>query len=73
MNRKKLIAPIVITGILCVFFVGYLVLYSVLPIPFLFKVLLALIFIALAGVSLFVLVERIHEIKSGEEDDLDKY
>lgn len=73
MNRKKLAAPIVITLILCVIFVGYMVLYFILPIPFVFKVVLALILILLTGVSLFVLAERIHEIKSGEEDDLDKY
>lgn len=73
MNRKKLAAPIVITVILCIIFVGYMILYFILPIPFVFKVLLALILILLAGVSLFVLAERIHEIKSGEEDDLDKY
>ncbi len=29
--------------------------------------------LALIGVSIFVLIERITEIRSGEEDDLSKY
>ena len=42
-----------------------------LPLPV--KLIGALIPLALVGVSVYVLVERIKEIRSGEEDDLDNY
>lgn len=73
--KKKLIAPIIITVLLVLYFIGYAVLIvdlgAVLPMPV--KVIGFLIPIALAGVSIFVLVERIKEIRSGEEDDLSEY
>ena len=37
------------------------------------RLLLGVAPLALMGVSVFVLVERIREVRSGEEDDLDRY
>ena len=37
------------------------------------KALLCLIPLAVCGVAVYVLVQRIREINSGEEDDLDQY
>ena len=37
------------------------------------KILFGVIPLALIGVVVYVLVERMNEIRSGEEDDLSKY
>ena len=72
-HRKKMAAPIVIT----VLFVLYLIAYVVMVIlaagwsPA--TLLLAIPLVARGIGMVVVLKERIREIKSGEEDDLEKY
>ena len=72
-HRKKMAAPIVIT----VLFVLYLMAYVVMVIlaagwsPAM--LLLTIPLVALGIGMVVVLKERIREIKSGEEDDLEKY
>jgi hypothetical protein len=79
MYAKKLIAPIVITIIMVLLFCS-----AFIPIFFidgvsasdfhwLEIVLICGIPLLLAGVSIYVLIERIKEVRSGEEDDLGKY
>ncbi len=70
---KKMIAPIVIVVILCTYYIGFAAVCVLIPIPVIAKLLLAIIPLALAGVSIFVFIERIKEIRSGEEDDLSEY
>lgn len=73
MRTKKLIAPIIITVLLVLFFLGVCAACFLLVMP-LFERLLGLVTsVALIGVSVFVLVERISEIMRGEEDDLSNY
>ncbi len=70
---KKMIAPIVITA----FFILYLILYVVLVIrvavfePLL--IMLAIPLVLLGGGLVYVLLERLNEIKKGEDDDLSNY
>ena len=69
---KKLIAPIIVT-ILMVF---YYVLYFGFLISLLegvWKYALGIIPLAFSTVMIKVCIERINEIKKGEEDDLSKY
>lgn len=68
----KMIAPIVITALTVAYFVLYfgLIIGTVEGIA---KVLLGIIPLALAGTMLYVCIERIKEIKKGEEDDIGKY
>ncbi len=73
MKARKLIAPVVVTVILSLFFLFYLAMCLIMPMPIFGKVIGAVICLALIGVSVFVLVERIKEIRSGELDDLSKY
>lgn len=73
MHYKKLIAPIVITILLSLYFIGYVVASFFISMPLLFRIITIGIPLVLVGVSVFVLVERIKEIRSGEEDDLSKY
>lgn len=74
MKAKKMIAPIIITLILFLYNIGFVALCFVdEEMPFVVKVLGGAIPFAVACVSVYVLIERINEIRSGEEDDLSKY
>lgn len=73
MHTKKLIAPIIIGVVLGVYYMLLVLLCLIIPIPVFAKILMAVIPLALAGVIIFVMIERINEIRSGEEDDLSQY
>lgn len=72
-HGKKVIAPIII--VLCI--VGYYVLLGFfllkLPIPGFFKILAVIGPGLISMVFVKVLIERIQEIRKGEEDDLSEY
>ena len=71
-HGKKMIAPIVITVIVVLYYLLYfgVLLYFL---PLILKILFGIIPFLLGGVMIYVCVERIREIKGGEEDDLSKY
>ena len=70
--KNKMIAPIVISVIIILYYVVYFgILIAVLD--GIWKWLLGIIPLALSAVMLKVCIERIKEIKKGEEDDLSKY
>ena len=70
---KKMIAPIVITIVVVLYFLVYcVVLISLIQTPVL-RVLLAVVPLLLGAAMIGVLIQRIREIKGGEEDDLGKY
>jgi len=74
MNKKKLIAPIVITAVFVVYYIGFACACIFLDfMPLLAKILGSVIPLLLSGVFIYVLAERIKEIKKGEEDDLSQY
>lgn len=68
-----MIAPIIITVMLVLTLLAYVGIWAIIPIPVIFKLVIALILMALIGVALYNLYERIQEIRSGEEDDLSNY
>jgi len=68
-----MIAPIIITILLLIYIGFYVWVWSVIPIQKWGKIIGLAIPLSLMGVSIFVLIERIKEIRSGEEDDLSKY
>ncbi len=72
-HMRKLIAPIVIICIAVAYYiiVGFCISY--IPAPFGGKLLLFIIPAAFIGVSIYVLIQRINEVRSGEEDDLSQY
>ncbi len=70
---KKMIAPIIIAILTILGLLGYGAIWFFVPILLPIKILIGVVFLALCGVSIFVLIERIKEIRSGEEDDLSKY
>ena len=71
-HNKKLIAPIIVSAIMVLYYVVYFgILMAVLD--GIWKWLLGMIPLAFTAVMLKVCIERINEIKKGEEDDLSKY
>ncbi len=71
-HGKKMVAPIVVTVIVLLYYVLYFgVLLSLLP--GIWKYLLGILPLFFAVVLIKVCVERIKEIKKGEEDDLSQY
>ncbi|MBQ9983713.1 MAG: hypothetical protein IJP29_03910 [Lachnospiraceae bacterium] len=75
MNQKnqKIIVPIIVAILLILYYVLYFaILIAMLP-GILIKILFVIVPLALAGVTIYVCVQRIQEIRSGEEDDLSKY
>ena len=71
-NKKKMIAPIIITVIVVLYYVFYFGLLISL-IDGIWKYLLGIIPLLFSAVMIGVCIERIKEIKKGEEDDLSKY
>lgn len=72
-KKKKIIAPIVVTILVVLYFIFYFtVLITIIP-GIAVKLLFGIIPLAFAGVLIYVCVQRIKEIRSGEEDDLSKY
>jgi len=70
--KNKMIAPIVISVIIILYYVVYFGILIAL-LDGVWKWLLGIIPLALSAVMLKVCIERINEIKKGEEDDLSKY
>lgn len=72
-RKKKMIAPIVITTLLIIYYIFYfVVLIAVIPVTIM-KIIFGIIPVVFAGVLIYVCIQRINEIRSGEEDDLSKY
>ncbi|GHV75680.1 hypothetical protein AGMMS49942_05010 [Spirochaetia bacterium] len=72
-HAKKIIAPIVVTiGIALYYTIGVIVLLNV-ALPDIIKVTAIIVSVIVTVVFVFVLIERIKEIRSGEEDDLSQY
>ena len=72
--QKKLIAPIIVTVITIAFLIFYFgLIFVLIPLSVGLRLLIGLIPLCLAGVSVFVIVERIMEVRSGEVDVLSNY
>lgn len=71
-HKKKMVAPILVTVIMVLYYVAYFgFLMSFLD--GIWRWALGIIPLAFSGVMIAVCVERIKEIKKGEEDDLSQY
>ncbi len=72
-NKKKMAAPVVITVIFLAYLAAYAVFLAMAAQFHPLMILLAVPLVALGIGMIYVLRERIREIRSGEEDDLDDY
>jgi len=74
LHGRKLVAPIVVGALLIAWFCFWLaVCFSVRELSLGIKLAGALVPLAFIAVTVFVMIERIKEIRSGEEDDLSQY
>lgn len=71
-HRKKMIAPIIITILFVLYYAFYFTIVITLA-DGIWKLFLGIIPVVLAVIMIYVCVQRIKEIKEGEEDDLSKY
>ena len=71
-HKKKMVAPIVITVIMVLYYIIYFALIA----SFLegvFRIFFGIIPAVFAVVMIYVCFQRINEIEGGEEDDIGKY
>lgn len=71
-HRKKMLPPIVISVIIILYYVVYFGILITL-LEGIWKYVLVIIPLIFSAVTLKVCIERIKEIKEGEEDDISKY
>ena len=74
MKKKGLLGAVLSALFVMIYYGGLLLLFAFQPeIPSWARILLCLIPLGVCAVVIFVLVQRIRELKSGETDDLDNY
>ena len=69
---KKMIAPIIVSAIMILYYVVYFG-FLILLLDGIWKYMLGIIPFLLSAVMVKVCIERISEIRKGEEDDIGKY
>ena len=76
MKKKKTqyIGPVIAASLLILYYIGMAVMFILIPeISLTVRLLLCLIPAVITALIIYVLVQRIREIRSGETDDLDRY
>ena len=71
-HKRKMIAPIIVSVLMVLYYIvyfGFLISF----LDLVWGIILGVIPLAFSVVTIAVCVERIKEIKKGEEDDLSKY
>ena len=71
-HKKKMIAPMLVTIILIIYYVVYFG-FLIFLLDGVWKYILGIFPIAFSAIMIYVCIERIKEIKKGEEDDISKY
>ena len=71
-HKKKMIAPIIITVIMILYYIAYFG-FLISLLDGIWKYVLGIIPLVFSGTMIYVCIERINEIKKGEEDDISKY
>ena len=69
-----MIAPVVIVALISIYYIAIGVIFAYMNgVPMLAKIIALVVPALLSGVAITVLLQRIKEIKKGEDDDLSKY
>ncbi len=71
-HKKKMIAPIVITVIMILYYIAYFG-FLISLLDGIWKYVLGIIPLVFSAIMIYVCIERINEIRKGEEDDISKY
>ena len=72
LHKKKMVAPVVVTVLMVLYYAVYFG-FLITLVSGVWKILLGVIPLVFSAVMVKVCIERINEIKKGEEDDLSKY
>ena len=72
LHKKKMIAPIVVTVVMILYYVVYFGFIMSL-LDGIWRYALGIVPVLFAGVTIYVCIQRIDEIKKGEEDDIGQY
>ena len=71
-HKNKMTAPIIICIVLVLYFIFYFgILYM--NLSGILRFILGILPLGFAGLTVWVSIERINEIREGEEDDIGKY
>ena len=74
MKKRGYLAPTLVVAFLILYYGGIVAVFVCVPgIPGWAKALLCIVPLAVCALAVYALVQRIKEIQSGEEDDLDQY
>lgn len=69
-----MIAPVVIVALISIYYIAIGVIFAYMNgVPMLAKIIALVVPALLSGVAITMLIQRIKEIKKGEDDDLSKY
>ena len=69
-----MIAPVVIVALISIYYIAIGVIFAYMNgVPMLAKIIALVVPALLSGVAITVLIQRIKEIKKGEDEDLSKY
>lgn len=71
-HKKKMVAPIVVTVLMILYYILYFGFLMSLLQGF-WRYALGILPLAFSGVTIYVCIQRILEIKKGEEDDISQY
>ena len=71
-HKKKFLAPLIVTIIMILYYIAYFG-FLISLLDGVWKYVLALFPLAFSGVTIYVCIERINEIRKGEEDDISQY
>ena len=72
-HKSKIIAPAIVASVIIVYYIIVTVVFMIFKVPGIIRLLAILTSGIVTAIMILVLIERIKEIKSGEEDDLSKY
>ena len=72
-HTKKMIAPIIIVFLILAYYIAFGVFFVKFAAPLILKLIGIIVPAALSAAFIWLLAERLNEIKGGEEDDLGKY
>ena len=72
MKKKKMIAPIIVTVLMVLYYVVYFG-FIISLLEGIWKYVFAILPLAFSAITVKVCIDRINEIKKGEEDDISKY
>ena len=71
-NKKKMTAPIIVTILMVLYYIAYFG-FLIALLSGVWKYILGIVPVVFSAVMIKVCIERIREIKKGEENDLSQY